>query len=54
MDSTSSDVVDKDWPQVKGKSKGKSMNMQCNSLPTTRETNWQGNPGTREVPRKGP
>ena len=54
LDRTSSDVVEKDWHQVKGKSKGKSMNMQHNSLPTTRETNWQGNSRTREGPRKVP
>ena len=47
-------VVDKVWHHVKGKLKGKSMNMQCNSLPTTRETTWQGNSGTREGPRKVP
>ena len=37
LDSTSSDVVvDNDWHQVKDKwFKGKSMNMQCNCLPTT-------------------
>ena len=28
--------------------------MQCNSLPTTRETTWKGNSGTREGPRKVP
>ena len=38
LDRTSSDVVEKDWHQVKGKAKGKSMNMQCNSLPTNHET----------------
>ena len=38
LDRTSSDVVEKVGHQVKGTSKGKSMNMQCNSLPTTRET----------------
>ena len=54
LDSTSSDVVDKDWHQVKGKSKGKSMKVQRNSFPTTRETNWQGNSRTREDPRKVP
>ena len=55
LDSTSSDVVvDKYWHHVKGKFKGKSMNMQHNSLPTTRETNWQGNSGTKEGPRKFP
>ena len=52
-DSTNSDVVvDKDWHQVKFKSKGKSMNMQRNSLPTTRETNWQGNSGIGKVLKK--
>ena len=30
------------------------MNMQRNSLPTTRETTWKGNSGTREGPRKVP
>ena len=40
LDRTSSDVVEKVWHQVKGKSKGKSMNMQYNSLPTT---TWKGN-----------
>ena len=28
------------------------MNMQRNSLPTTRETTWKGNSGNREGPRK--
>ena len=28
------------------------MNMQCISLPTTRETTWKGNPANREGPRK--
>ena len=54
LDRASSDVVDKDWHEVKGKSKGKSMNMQRSSLPTTRVTTWQGNSGTREGPRKVP
>ena len=54
LDRTSSDVVEKVWHQVKGKSKGKSMNMQRNSLPTTRETTWKGNPANREGPRKVP
>ena len=54
LDGTSSDVVEKVWHQVKGKSKGKSMNMQRNSLPTTRETTWKGNSGNREGPRKAP
>ena len=54
LDRTSSDVVEKVWHQVKGKSKGKSMNMQRNSLPTTRETTWKGNSGNREGPRKVP
>ena len=55
LDRTSNDVVvEKDWHQVKGKSKGKSMNMQRNSLPTTRETTWKSNSGTREGPRKVP
>ena len=39
---------------IRGKSKGKSMNMQRNSLPTTRETTWKGNPANREGPRKVP
>ena len=30
------------------------MDMQRNSLPTTRETNWQDNSGTRKGPRKVP
>ena len=38
LDKTSSDVVEKVWNQVKGMSKGKSMNMKCHSLATTRET----------------
>ena len=54
LDRTSSDVVEKDWHKVKGKSKGKSMNMQHNSLPTTHETTWKGNSRTREGPRKVP
>ena len=54
LDRTSSDVVEKDWHQAKGKSKGKSMNMQRNRLPTTRETTWKGNLGTMEGPRKVP
>ena len=52
LDKTSCDVVEKVWHQVKGKSKGKSINMQCNSLPTTRETTWKDNSGNREGPRK--
>ena len=48
-------VIDKDWHHVKGNSKGKSMfNMKCNTLPTTRETSWQGNSETLEGPRKVP
>ena len=54
LDRTSSDVVEKVWHQVKGKSKGKSMNIQRHSLPTTRETTWRGNPANREGPRKVP
>ena len=42
LDRTSSDVVEKVWHQVKGKSKGKFMNMQRHSLATTRETTWRG------------
>ena len=30
------------------------MNMQRNSLPTTRETTWQGNSGIQEGPQKVP
>ena len=55
LDRTSSDVVvEKDWHQVKGKSKGKSMNMQRNSLPTIRETTSKSNSGTRKASRKVP
>ena len=35
-------VIDKGWRNVKGKLKGKSMKMHCNSLPTTGDTTWQG------------
>ena len=47
-------VVDKDWHHVKDKSKGKSMNRQHNSVPTTSETTWQGTLGTKEGPQKVP
>ena len=46
LDRTSSDVVEKVWHQVKGKSKGKSMN--------TRKTTWKGTLTNREGPRKVP
>ena len=54
LDRTSSDVVKKVWHQVKGKTKGKSINIQRHSLPTSRETTWRGNPANREGPRKVP
>ena len=54
LERTRSDVVEKVWHQVKGKSKGKSMNMPRNSFPTIRETTWKGNSGNRESPRKVP
>ena len=43
LDRTCSDVVEKVCNQVKGKSKGKSMNIQRHSLPSSRETTWRGN-----------
>ena len=42
-------VVDNDWHHIKGKLKGKSMNMQ-HSLPTTHDITWQGSSGTRTEP----
>ena len=54
LERTRSDDVEKGWHQVKGKSKGKSMNMPRNSFPTIRETAWKGNSGNREGPRKLP
>ena len=48
LDRTSSDVGEKPWHQVMGKSKGKLMIMQRNSLPTNRETTWNGNSENRE------
>ena len=50
LDRTNGHVVEKVWDQVKGKSKGKSMIMQHNSLPTARETTWEGNSGNKEGP----
>ena len=38
LERTRSDVVEMVWHLVKGKSKGKSMNMPRNSFPTIRET----------------
>ena len=38
IDRPSIDIVDKDWHYVKGKSKGKSMNIRHNNVPTTRHT----------------
>ena len=52
LERTRSHIVEKVWHQVKGKCKGKSMNIPRNSLPTTRETTWKGNSGNTEGPRK--
>ena len=45
-------IVDEDWDNVKGKSKGKSKNMQRNNFSTTHDITWQDKSGTREGPQK--